>query len=100
MKLILVATKDTMIGAFMAPFVAHNEEEAKRNWGGAIAYQSTQAKADPSLKDLQLYKLGEFDDESGEIKAGQKFLANSQEFMIKEQKQCQDFTAKPTDQQE
>ena len=99
MKLIVCSSKDTMIGAHMALFTAHNEADAKRNWGGAIAYESSKEQTDPKLKDLQLFKIADYDDESGIITPDYKFIANAAEFMKQgEKKEWEDFTATKKDQ--
>lgn len=96
MILEIVATKDTVIGAFMQPFYAHNKEDAKRNWGQSIYITGKQEDKALLIRDYQLYSLGTFNDETGEIKPKVKYIAKAQDFL--EGNTC--FTAKPTDQEQ
>ncbi len=60
MKYGLYSIQDTLI-AFNAPYVQVSEEVAKRG------YQEV-CETNPHSKDLRLFKIGEFDDETGEVK--------------------------------
>lgn len=59
MKYTLYAVQDTMIG-FGTPFIKINEEVAKRDYKNFL-------QAEPNRKDMRLFKLGEYDDETGII---------------------------------
>ena len=53
---------------------------------------------DPSIKDLELYSLGTFNDETGEIKPKVEFIVNASEFIYTGEKICS--TQKQEDQAE
>ena len=69
MKTILVATKDVVTGEIRGlPSMYRNEAEAKRAWGDAIKYASERGNPDRlPLRDLNFFKIGEFDTESFKI---------------------------------
>lgn len=69
----IYAVKDTVIGKFMSPFYNQNDNTAKRSFEIAINSPGEIAKL---YKDLQLYRLGEFDEDTGEIKSDMEFLLN------------------------
>lgn len=77
----IVATKDTVIGAYMQPFYAHNKEDAKRNWGQSIYITGKQEDKALLIKDYQLYSLGTFNDETGEIIPKVEYLAKAQDYL-------------------
>lgn len=70
----IYAFRDTKIG-FMQPFLQQNEAVAMRTLKIAVNDENSQIKA--MAEDIQLYQLGTFDDESGEIKPEVKFVANA-----------------------
>ena len=74
MKMNIYAIKDSVVGAFMQPFYLVNDEAAKRSFRQAMKDESSQYSK--IAGDLQLFRLGEFDDESGEIKGEVEFLEN------------------------
>lgn len=80
MKLTMCAVKDAVVGSFMQPFMQRNEEEAKRSFAFDIEQNAGKI---PNVKDLQLFKLGEFDDESGEVVSKIEFLANAVQYIKK-----------------
>lgn len=55
----LYAVQDTLIG-FNAPFALNNDEVAER------AFRNTVEK-EPNASDLRLYRLGAYNDETGEL---------------------------------
>lgn len=57
----IYSIQDTMIG-FNAPFIMKNDDIAKREYRNFL-------NNNPNSKDMRLYRLGKFDDESGEIHA-------------------------------
>lgn len=59
MKYNLYSVRDRLVG-FNAPFIMPNEEVAKRAFKQRIA-------KDECAEDLELYRLGVFDDENGTI---------------------------------
>ena len=67
MKINIYAVKDTVVGAMMNPFYMHNDEQAKRSFKNACNNEANEfAKI---KKDLQLFKLGNYDDETGNIES-------------------------------
>ncbi|UPW40908.1 hypothetical protein [Sigmofec virus UA08Rod_6125] len=82
MKIKIYATKDTVIGAYMKPFYMHNDMEAQRSF--ALAMQDENSENRKIAKDLQLYRIGEFDDETGEIKPDCEYLAKGSDYIKSE----------------
>ena len=86
MKTILVATKDVVTGEVKGlPSMYRNEADAKRAWGDAIKYASERGNPDRiPLRDLQLYKIGDFDTESLKITAPKtaEYLCCGGEFIV------------------
>lgn len=76
MLLKIYAIKDTVVGEFMNSFELRNDEEAKRS------FQMDLTHADPTkipIQDYELYRLGERNTITGELKAELKFLMNAAE---------------------
>ena len=72
MKLKIYSIKDTKIG-YMQPFYQNNEAVAVRNFSNAI--NSPQLNnINQNLEDMELWKLGAFDDQTGEITSEIKFV--------------------------
>ena len=72
MKLGIYSVKDTKIG-YMQPFYQNNEAVAVRNFSNAI--NSPQLNnINQNLEDMELWKLGAFDDQTGEITSEIKFV--------------------------
>lgn len=65
----IYAIKDELAGIFGAPFLAPNDAVAQRQF--QEQYKESYMKAD-----LQLYALGEYDSDTGEISPKLKFIAN------------------------
>lgn len=74
MKTIMYAFRDTKIG-FMQPFLQQNEAVALRTLKMAVNDENSQIRA--MADDIQLYQIGTYDDETGEVKADLKFVANA-----------------------
>ena len=74
MKTIMYAFRDTKIG-FMQPFLQQNEAVAMRTLKMAVNDENSQIRA--MADDIQLYQIGTYDDETGEVKADLKFVANA-----------------------
>lgn len=74
----LFAVKDVKSGRFAAPFLADNIQVAKRNVAWAMKDQTTAFFNFP--EDYQLYKLGSFDEQTGELVSDVLFVANLTEF--------------------
>lgn len=74
MKTNIYAFKDTKIG-FMQPFLQQNEAVAMRTL--KMAVNDEQGPIRNMAEDIQLYQLGTFDDDTGEIMPEVKFVANA-----------------------
>lgn len=74
MILHIYAVRDTVNGAFMNPFYLNNDEVAKRSF--KMACEDENSNYFKIRKDLQLFKLGTFNDESGEITHKLEFIQN------------------------
>lgn len=59
MKYGVYSIQDTLVG-FNAPWVMVNDEVAKREYANFL-------KTQKNAPDMRLYKIGEFDDNSGEL---------------------------------
>lgn len=67
MKINVYSVKDTAVGRFSStPFMLENDEVAKRTFATAIN-SGSQSQVAVYYKDMQLWKLGEFEDRSGEL---------------------------------
>ena len=78
MKLNIYAIKDVVVGTINNPFYLTNDNEAKRAFKNAInANNGTQICL--NYADMQLFKLGEFDDQTGEITSKVEYLISGAE---------------------
>lgn len=80
MKLNIYDAKDTVTGEFLQPFYTNNDATAIRSWSESVK-QNEKENNFIGLKDLQLYRLGEFDTETGEIKPKVVYIAKAIDFM-------------------
>ena len=81
MKLGIYSIKDTKIG-FMNPFYQNNDEVALRTFKNACNdTQPTAANINP--EDKELYKLGTFDDSTGEVIGKCEFMATAIECIVR-----------------
>lgn len=64
MKLPIYSIRDVHTG-FMTPTVDQNDASAMRNFGHAVMQSQSLMNSHP--KDYSLYKVGEFDSDTGEI---------------------------------
>lgn len=72
MKLKIYSIKDTKIG-YMQPFYQNNEAVAVRSLANAV--NSPQLNnINQNLEDMELWQLGTFDDQTGEITSEIKFV--------------------------
>lgn len=74
----LFAVKDVKSGRFASPFVADNIQVAKRNVAWAMKDKTTAFYNFP--EDYQLFRLGSFDEQTGELASDVLFVANLTEF--------------------
>lgn len=78
MKYNLYAVKDTVTGEFGAPYLGKNDNEAIRGFAyGVNAPSNNLIHTHP--EDMQLFKMGEFDIQTGEITSKVEFLKNGAE---------------------
>lgn len=77
----LYSLKDTKLGKFGMPFVAPNDEIAKRMLHSTVNAGETTVAEYP--EDFQLYLLGSYNDDTGELTSELKFIANATEFSNK-----------------
>ena len=66
MKLKIYSIKDVKVG-FMQPFYQANNAIAIRSFTNAVNSEQTN-NINQNLEDMELWLLGEFDDDTGEIK--------------------------------
>lgn len=78
MKIKIYAVKDIVQGNYMQPFYMYNDEVAKRSFAQAI--NDEKASWNKIALDLQLYRLGEFNDETGDIKVDFEYLAKGADY--------------------
>lgn len=81
MNLNIYAIKDTTIGSFMNPFYLQNDNVAIREFSNIIKYAPVENNIRRNAKDMQLFKLGEFNEETGEIKPETNFLTSGSNFI-------------------
>lgn len=80
MKLQGFSVFDDKAGAYVQPFFVPNVNIAIRSFGDAVANPETGISKHAS--DYHLYRLGDFDDNSGEFTQVQpEFIANAVDFM-------------------
>lgn len=84
MKLEIYAIKDTVVGAMLNPYLQHNDAECKRTVKIALNTPGNNTLKE-NAKDKQLWKLGTFDDVTGEIESKVEFLANIIDFVEKQE---------------
>ena len=74
MILKIYAIKDTVVGAYMQPFYLHNNNEAKRAFANAV--NDEKSEANKTYKDLQLWCLGTYNNETGLIESKIEYIMN------------------------
>lgn len=84
MKLKIYSIKDTTIGSFMNPFYLQNDNVAIREFSNVIKYAPAENNIKRNAKDMELFCLGEFDEESGIIKSEINFLVNGANYITNE----------------
>lgn len=75
MTLKIYAIKDTKVG-FMQPFYQANNAVAIRSFTNAVNDEQTN-NINKNLDDMELWHLGEFNDDTGEIKGELTFLCKA-----------------------
>nr|WAE43297.1 MAG: nonstructural protein [Microviridae sp.] len=81
MKLLAFSIFDEKAKAFCIPFFVHNVNLALRSFGDAVLNESTGISKHAG--DYKLYKLGEYDDNSGMLTSLDipEFIANALDFL-------------------
>lgn len=87
MKLKLYAIKDTVQGEMMNPFLLRNAEEAKRAFGQAVNSKGNH-QVSIYYKDMQLFELGEYDSNTGNITSNVEFVCSGQDVKIEDKKEA------------
>lgn len=76
MRINVYAIKDTAVGRFSStPFMLENDEVAKRTFSTAIN-SGSQSQVAVYYKDMQIWKIGEFEDRTGEYVQDIYLVAN------------------------
>lgn len=75
MKIELYCVKDIKLGKFAQPFSAPNKEIAKRMLMSTVNAKGNQINEFP--EDFQMFKLGEYDEDTGELTSGVEFVINA-----------------------
>lgn len=75
MTLKIYAIKDTKVG-FMQPFYQTNNAVAIRSFTNAVNAEQTN-NINQNLDDMELWHLGEFNDDTGEIKSDIQYLCKA-----------------------
>lgn len=75
MKLELLAVKDTQTGLFTMPFTMRTKREAIRG-AKTMANQEKPNNLNTYMEDKQLWSLGKYNEETGEIKSKVELIVN------------------------
>lgn len=75
MKQGIYAIKDSVVGAFMRPFVHVNDATATRDFSSTVNDDRNDFMKQ-NHGDMSLYRLGWFDDQTGTVEAEQEFICN------------------------
>ena len=90
-KLNIYVIKDVKVGSFTsAPMVLVNDDVAVRTFKAAVNAKNGSQICE-YYEDMQIWKLGEFDDKTGEIISNVEFIANGsdvKEFKKETQEEC------------
>lgn len=81
MKLIMCSVFDIKAAAYLQPFFVPNDNVARRSFGDAVLNPETGISK--HVSDYKLYRIGTFDDLSGNVESFSKpeFLANASDFV-------------------
>ena len=81
MKLKIYSIKDTKVG-FMQPFYQANQAVAIRAFNNAVNAKEIN-NINQNADDMELWELGEFDDQTGEIKSEVKYIVKANDIIKK-----------------
>ncbi len=76
MKLNVYAIKDIKLGKFAQPIIANNDEIMKRMLTAAVNSEEITALRE-FPEDFDLYKIGEYSEETGKITSKVEFITNA-----------------------
>ena len=71
----------------MNPFLLRNAEEAKRAFGQAVNSKGNH-QVSIYYKDMQLFELGEYDSNTGNITSNVEFVCSGQDVKIEDKKEA------------
>lgn len=80
MKINLYSIKDTKLGKYCQPFTAPNDDIAKRMLASTMLDNNPNNGIRNFPEDYQLYKLGKYDEDTGELITETKFIVNATEY--------------------
>ena len=87
-KIKIYSIKDLKEGKFAQPFYFINDAMAKRALFGSVNYgEKGKSTLADYPTDYDLYKLGEYDEKTGELKTDIKFICNAGDLKNKEYKE-------------
>lgn len=81
MKFKIYSIKDTKVG-FMQPFYQANQAVAIRAFNNAVNAKEIN-NINQNADDMELWELGEFDDQTGEIKSEVKYIVKANDLIKK-----------------
>lgn len=81
MKLLVFSVRDLKASAYMQPFFMQKIGQAMRAFGDTV--QDGKSVLGKHPEDFELFKIGEFDDESGELKTMKpEYIARAGDFVV------------------
>lgn len=81
MKLNIYSIKDTKVG-YMSPLYLQNDGVAVREFAN-LAQKKEPNIINTNPEDKELWHLGDFDDQTGEIQSEVRFIAKATDYVIK-----------------
>lgn len=72
----LYSVRDKLIGYFIAPFTAHNDNEVLASCARAINQEDNRDPIAQTPSHFELWKLAEINDETGKVTGDPEFLTN------------------------
>jgi len=84
MRLVLVSLKDCAVQAFMAPQVVHHKQAMIRALSDGLKAGDNKADWARHPEDFELYKVGEFDDQTGCVESCQpEFIIRLSDLVVR-----------------
>lgn len=84
MKIELFSVKDTKAGRFTGVVMFPNRQVARRAFTTAVNDKASQSLLSQYPEDAQIFCVGTFDDESGELVQTSEFVCNALDLVKKE----------------